>query len=373
MESEGHYDCIIIGAGLAGLTIGGTLQHHGYKTLIIDKNHQPGGCVVNFKRGDYRFDTAVHFINGGGVGGMVHTILKTFGAENEVEFLPINNLVHWIDPANNYETRPPVPLEEYIEFLCKEFPHEAKNVRKFFTDYRNIIPTLFGVIDPSWKVKWQTMKGGGKVLIKLLGSMFKSVDDVINKYFKDPKLIELLTLFVAPFGNTRDKESFFIWYISDISYHGEGAWYPKGGAGEFTASLARYYQKVGGTLILNHEVTQILINKKRAEGVICKDKQGKEHKYTATVTVNAADLYRMVTQLVPEGTFSKKWIQKIADHDTQHSLVIVCLGLDSYVKDDGIEDDELWQLNSEWRTPENCKNFFEKLDYSQLPMEVITF
>jgi hypothetical protein len=37
---------------------------------------------------------------------MVYNILKQFGAEKEIEFLPIPNLIHWKDPQNNYEARP---------------------------------------------------------------------------------------------------------------------------------------------------------------------------------------------------------------------------------------------------------------------------
>lgn len=371
--TEQQYDILIIGAGLGGLTVGNILVYQGYNVLIIDKNHQPGGCVVNFQRKDYRFDTAIHFINGCGSGGMVNTILKSFDAENAIEWLPIGNLIHWVDPGNGYEARPPVLLPDFIEFLCKEFPHEAKNVRKFYTDYRDIIAMLWGLISPSWKVKGQTLKNTFPVFVKFMGSITKSVDEVVSNYFSDPALIEFLTLFVAPFGNVREKESFFVWYMSDVSYKSEGAWYPKGGAGEFTSRLAQHYIKLGGKLLLNHEVTQVLIEKKEFKGLICKDRKGNTHEFHATHLVNASDLNRFVTRLVPNDTFSSRWIQKINKHDTQHSLVSVYLGLDIDVKDYGISDYELWHLNNEWRTPAHYRKIFEELDYSQLPMEVVTF
>jgi prolycopene isomerase len=371
--SDPFYDVIIIGAGLGGLTVGNILAYQGYKVLIVDKNHQPGGCVVNFHRKEFRFDTAIHFINGCGPGGMVHTILKSFDAENAIDWLPIDNLIHWVDPGNCYEARPPVLLSDYIEFLCREFPHESKNVRKFYSDFRDIIPMLWGLISPSLKVKGQTLKNTFPVFLKFMGSISKSVDDVVSQYFSDPALIEFLTLFVAPFGNTRDKESFFVWYMSDVSYKSEGAWYPRGGAGEFTAKLAQHYIKLGGNLLLNHEVTQVLIEKKKAKGIICQDRKGNSHQFYSKHLVNASDLNRFVNKLVPPNTFSPRWIKKINNHDTQHSLVSVYLGLNIDIKDYGISDYELWHLNNEWRTPAHYRKIFEELDYSQLPMEVITF
>jgi phytoene dehydrogenase-like protein len=204
-------------------------------------------------------------------------------------------------------------------------------------------------------------------------NMFKSVDQVISKYFKDPALIELITLFVAPFGNIREKESFFVWYMSDIAYHAEGAWYPQGGAGEFTRAFAGHYEKLGGKLLLNHEVTKILFQKKKAHGILCRDKKGGEHTISCNVLVNAADLYRFSHDLVPSGIFKQKWLDNIAHHEPQNSLVNVFLGLELDVKDYGITDYELWHLNSEWRTPDHYNRIFNQRDYTQLPMEVVTF
>jgi phytoene dehydrogenase-like protein len=101
---------------------------------------------------------------------------------------------------------------------------------------------------------------------------------MIHKYFKDPRLIELLTLFVAPFGMTREQESFIIWSFNEFSYHVEGAWYPKGGAGAFTGGLAKHYEKNGGKFMLNTEVVHIDIDleKRMAKAVICKDKSVKK-------------------------------------------------------------------------------------------------
>lgn len=374
-ELKPDYDAIIIGAGLGGLTVGNILVFNGYKTLIIDKNAHPGGYVINFQRGDFRFDSATHFINGCGKNGMVYNILKQFGAEKEIEFLPIPNLIHWKDPQNNYEARPPVMLDEYQKFLCEQFPNEAKNIKKFLSRYSKVMPTLFGFMAPGILKKIKTFIFGFPVFMRFILYAFKNVEQMIHKYFKDPRLIELLTLFVAPFGMTREQESFIIWSFNEFSYHVEGAWYPKGGAGAFTGGLAKHYEKIGGKFMLNTEVVHIDIDleKRMAKAVICKDKSGKEIKLTSTIIVNAADLCRMATKLVPEGTFTQKWIHKLESRATIRSMFIIYLGLDIDIKDYGIDDYELWQLNSQWRTPENYENMYKNRDYSKLPMDVITF
>ncbi len=371
---EEFYDAIIIGAGLSGLTMGNKLVHQGYKVLIIDKNSKPGGCVVNFSRGDFRFDSSIHFINGCGKDGLVYNVLKSFGAEEKIDWLHIDNLIHWKDPVNNYEAHPPVPIDEYVEFLCKEFPHEEKNIRKYFGRYAKAIPAMFGTMRPGI---WPKLKGiifGMPVMLRVMFNMFKTVNDVVLKYFKDPALIELVTLFCAPFGMDRKDEAFVTWALSELSYRVEGAWYPRGGAGEFTRALAEHYTENGGELLLTHEVTEVVLDQKEkmAKGVVCKDRKGNVKRFSSAVVANTGDQVRFAKKLVPQGTFTEEWIQKM-DHPTIKSLVMVYLGLDFDVKDRGIETWEYWQLNSQWRNDEHYDRIFNKRDFSELPCEVITF
>jgi all-trans-retinol 13,14-reductase len=44
------YDVVIVGSGLGGLVSGYILSKNGYKVIIVEKNHQIGGCLQTFKR-----------------------------------------------------------------------------------------------------------------------------------------------------------------------------------------------------------------------------------------------------------------------------------------------------------------------------------
>ncbi len=43
-----HYDALIIGAGIGGLTCGARLATMGYKVAIFDHHHLPGGYATCF-------------------------------------------------------------------------------------------------------------------------------------------------------------------------------------------------------------------------------------------------------------------------------------------------------------------------------------
>jgi len=55
MTSE-TYDCIVVGAGAAGLTSAGILQGNGRNVLVVDKGRGVGGRMATRRIGEHRFD-----------------------------------------------------------------------------------------------------------------------------------------------------------------------------------------------------------------------------------------------------------------------------------------------------------------------------
>jgi phytoene dehydrogenase-like protein len=99
MMQNQEFDAIVIGAGVSGLISGNLLANKGYKTAIVEKNSHVGGCCVNIERGNFTFDSGVHFINSAGEGGPIDKIISEFMDFNEFEFIPLKEFVHWISFA----------------------------------------------------------------------------------------------------------------------------------------------------------------------------------------------------------------------------------------------------------------------------------
>ena len=60
-----HWDVVVVGAGLAGLTAAATAAATGASTLVVDA-HQPGGRASTDERGRYRFNRGAHALYNGG-------------------------------------------------------------------------------------------------------------------------------------------------------------------------------------------------------------------------------------------------------------------------------------------------------------------
>lgn len=62
-------DAVVIGAGLGGLSAAGHLAAEGRRVVVLEHHSVPGGYAHEFKRRGFRFEVALHAMDGVGPGG----------------------------------------------------------------------------------------------------------------------------------------------------------------------------------------------------------------------------------------------------------------------------------------------------------------
>ena len=67
--SEKHFDVIIIGAGVSGLTAAALLSKSGLSVCVLERHRLIGGYLQGFGRKGFTFDTAIHWLNQYGKNG----------------------------------------------------------------------------------------------------------------------------------------------------------------------------------------------------------------------------------------------------------------------------------------------------------------
>jgi phytoene dehydrogenase-like protein len=84
---ENHFDAIVVGGGIAGLTASAYLARAGQKTLLIEKNHESGGLVNSFSRDGFCFEAGVRALEDAGI---ILPMLKELGITIEKVKSPVS-------------------------------------------------------------------------------------------------------------------------------------------------------------------------------------------------------------------------------------------------------------------------------------------
>ena len=86
-----QYDVIVIGAGLGGLATAACLAKARKRVLVLEHHSVPGGYAHEFRRGKYRFEVALHALDGASPGGWGYDALRATGVYDRLH-------LHRMDP-----------------------------------------------------------------------------------------------------------------------------------------------------------------------------------------------------------------------------------------------------------------------------------
>jgi all-trans-retinol 13,14-reductase len=89
--TQEHWDAIVIGSGLGGLTAAAYLATNGKRTVVLEQHYVAGGNAHVFRRKRmFEFDVGVHYLGDCGPGGAIPTFLRGVGLGGKVEFLEMD-------------------------------------------------------------------------------------------------------------------------------------------------------------------------------------------------------------------------------------------------------------------------------------------
>ena len=129
-----HYDSIVVGSGISGLTLASLLASNGQKVLIVEKSHVIGGSMVRFVKKGVPFDTGFHFTGAFLKNGILKDMLIILGILDKIEpvILSDDNGQVYVCENNNSKYFQPNGVVNFIKKLKKYFPAETEGIDKFF-------------------------------------------------------------------------------------------------------------------------------------------------------------------------------------------------------------------------------------------------
>ena len=294
---------VIIGGGIAGMTAGIYLQKAGFTTEIYEKNAVPGGQCMGWKREGYMIDNCIHWLTGSRPGSGLHELWKEVGAlgegvelyEKEKFFtaeLDGESVTFWRDKERTRKellTLSPEDAEEINKLMDMVALAESMQVP---------VEKPFDKMNPIEFMKLgMSMKDMGKVM-KLYSGM--DIEELAER-FRHPLIRRAIVDYMPP---GYQAYAFIVSYATVTGGNGD---IPKGGSLAMALRMAKRYQELGGKLHLNTPVEKVLINGKKAEGILLMADAGKseQKRIEADYVICATDLNHTFTQLVDDSYMPK--------------------------------------------------------------------
>src|ERR1700723_1233973 len=126
------FDDIVMGAGMAGLSVAALLARAGRRVLVLQAHDMPGGYAHTFTVGGYRLCAQVHYVFGCGEGETIHRLLARLGVAERVPFVRLDpeGFDHVV--VGSERVRVPNGLAKYRDRLVRQYPEGREPLRRYF-------------------------------------------------------------------------------------------------------------------------------------------------------------------------------------------------------------------------------------------------
>lgn len=309
------YDAIIIGAGISGLVCGCYLAKAGLRTLIVEKNGEPGGYCASFTRNGFRFDACAHSLGSLRPNGIIANILKELNIDKRINFVrydPQDVIITLDDKIFFWND-----LDKTICELQQKFPKEASNIKRFFQ-----------FIDNCEGVSFNSLK-------------HITFQALLNDYFKDSKLKSILTLPILGNMGLPASQALALTAVTIFKeFILDGGYYPKGGMQKLPDILLDRFKEYGGKMLSPSFVTKIKVKNNRVEGI---EVNGCDF-ISAEFIISNADITQTYRDLIGQDLIGQDVIKKLNTLKPSLSIFMLYLGTDGKI-------DNTYNSSSTWYLP----------------------
>ena len=272
-----HYDTVIIGGGLSGLTAASLLAKRGLHVAVVDKSDQPGGSCGIFRRGETTFDQGSAMLYGFGEKGFnAHRFV--FNCLEE----PIDVLKHELLYVVNYDgqrVRFYADVDRFAEELARVFPTQRRQIQRFYHDMSKLYQHIM-VESPSYTTADETdPKDGLKGIlrhpisyIRFLSYLNKSAKSLLQQYLTDPAIYNFFDKLTSTYCYATVEEApAVLAAVMFVDNHTGGSWYPAGSTLFLPGKLEKVIEECGGDMYLGREAVSILFDEQKPSGVLLDD------------------------------------------------------------------------------------------------------
>ena len=324
---------IIIGAGIASLTLATQLVKDRQEVIIIDRNGKPGGVMALYQENGYSFEQGPLLIGDMNPGEAMYELLKSIGVT-----LPTQRCDRGL-VLKDYTFIKPEHFQGRNwrkELVRKYFPEDSAGIDEYYRFYEALMKMRYLALQkPSFINRIRSVltflpirKYQNMTCRQFTEKLFSNPDlravytGILADFCVDPSEINCFSI---PFTNA---ETAFDDRIDIYDKHGR-QYYPAfnyviGGVQQIPEALADYIEKNGGRFIYHRTVTKINISNNKAESVMLDN--GEELK--ADIIVSAGGAHEVFYKLIGREYLTQEYINILENFRKMEAVFMLHLGVD---------------------------------------------
>ncbi|MEJ7737975.1 MAG: phytoene desaturase family protein [Chitinophagaceae bacterium] len=290
---------VVIGAGFAGLSAATFMSKAGWEVHVVEQHGIPGGRARQFRENGFLFDMGPSWY---WMPDVFERYFRQFGKKVSdyylLQRLDPSYRIYWNDGLMDI----PASIDELKQIFETLESGAALKLDRFLEEasYKYQVGMKKLVFKPGRSYleffDWDVITGVFRL------DVFTSMKKHVHKYFKHPRLQQLLEFPVLFLGAMPEKTPALYSLMNHADISG-GTWYPAGGMYQIIDAMFQLAVENGVHFHFNEEAIEISMYKNKASGVRTKQRsnghQITKH-YEADVVIGSADYHFIESRLLPE-------------------------------------------------------------------------
>ncbi len=289
---------IIIGSGIGGLAAGIRMQTAGYNVVILERLEQIGGRARVFHLDGYTFDAGPTVITAPQLFRDLFTQANR-QMEDYVTLLPVEPYYRVVfDDGTTFDYAHP---EKNIPQIERIAPDDVNGYKRMLKAVKPIYEKGFEDLSFRPFTSFSSMLKVAPSLMKL--QSYRSNYGFVSKYIKNEKLRMVFSFHPLLIGgNPFSVPS--IYSLIQFLEKEYGIWFAKGGTTALVSALGNLFTELGGEIVLNSEISEIIVENKKVKGV----RTANDTFFPSDIVISNADPAFTYTKLI-----DPKWRKKNSD------------------------------------------------------------
>jgi phytoene dehydrogenase-like protein len=324
-----HFDAIVIGSGLGGLTAGALYARSGRRVLVLERNESCGGAATVYRHGPLAIEASLHEIDGLDADDPKLPILRSLGLDKDLAFVDVGDLYEVRGPQLGKPFVLPCGMEQALAAATARFPRQSEPLAEYF---RRLAAARDAVAlaakhqgDPGFWLRHAPE--AVRRIWPLLREGRATVKEVLDELFGRHETIKLaLAANLCYFHDDPARMPFLRFAIPQASYLRGGGHYIRGGSQALSNRLVGLITEAQGVVETRREAYALIFGGKSVMGVAHRGPSQSDPmvEYAPVVFGNAAPM--RLAEMMPEDRRSA-FLAPYASWHPSISLWTVSIGL----------------------------------------------